>query len=131
MTMNPEVSFVINQYVGWATAARREHADLLEKANDLFVEHGFEPFSGRFVDAMANFKTHLEVLALHRMGENPEDENAAVEREIADWSRRNISEGTYDDMILAVIYGSSAADVEAALDELTPDPDEEDTPSIF
>lgn len=121
MTDRTEVEFVIQSFMHWTEEARRDHADILELANDLFIEHGFAPFSGVIVDAVSNVEGTLAARAQDRMGFNPEDEVDEVSDVIAAWSRRAISEGGQDMMVLAAIYGIGADELESALEACTPE----------
>jgi len=121
MTDRTEIDFVIRNFMDWTKEARRDHADVLERANDLFVEHGFTPFSGVIVDAVSNVHGALAAQAQDRMGLDPEDEVDEVSDAISAWSRRTISEGGQDMMVLAAIYGIGADELESALEACTPE----------
>jgi hypothetical protein len=121
MTSNPEIDFVIANFTSWTRHARKDHADILERANELFVEHGFQPFSDSIVDAISHFESTLASRAQDRMGLDPEDEVEDVSDVIAAWSRREISEGGQDMMVLAAIYGIGPDEFESIMDNCTPD----------
>jgi hypothetical protein len=121
MAAHAEIDFVTGNFTRWTKEARKDHADLLERANDLFVEHGFQPYSDAIVDAISHFHGQLAAQAQDRMGLDPEDEVEDVSDAIAAWSRGAVSEGGQDMMVLAAIYGIGADGVDSALDACTPE----------
>ncbi len=121
MTNNTEIDFVIAGFKHWMSEGRKDHADILERANELFIEHGFQPYSDSIVDAISHFESLLASRAQDRMGLNPEDEIEDVSEVIAAWSRREISEGGQDMMVLAAIYGIGADEFDSILDSCTPE----------
>lgn len=121
MASNTEIDFVIANFKNWTSEGRRDHADTLERANELFIEHGFQPYSGAIVDAISHFESLLASRAQDRMGLDPEDEVEDVSDAIAAWSRRDISEGGQDMMVLAAIYGIGADEFDGILDSCTPE----------
>lgn len=121
MASNTEIDFVIANFKNWTSEGRRDHADTLERANDLFIEHGFQPYGGAIVDAISHFESLLASRAQDRMGLDPEDEVEDVSDAIAAWSRRDISEGGQDMMVLAAIYGIGADEFDGILDSCTPE----------
>ncbi len=121
MAHHTEIDFVIAGFKNWASDGRKDHADTLERANEHFIEHGFQPFSDSIVDAISHFESLLASRAQDRMGLDPEDEIEDVSDVIAAWSRREISEGGQDMMVLAAIYGIGADEFESILDNCTPD----------
>lgn len=121
MTDHTEIDFVTRNFMNWTAEGRKDHADLLERANDLFVEHGFGPFSSVIVDAVADLQGTLASRAQERMDLNPEDEIDEVSKAISAWSRREISEGGHDMMMLAAIYAVGADELETALEGCVPE----------
>lgn len=121
MVSNTEIDFVIATFKNWMPEGRRDHADMLERANELFVEHGFQPYSDSIVNAMSHFESLLASRAQDRMGLDPEDEVEDVSDAISVWSRREVSEGGQDMMVLAAIYGIGADEFDAILDSCTPE----------
>jgi hypothetical protein len=121
MANHAEIDFVIAGFKDWVSDGRADHADILNRANDLFVEHGFQPYSDSIVDAISHFESMLASRAQDRMGFDPEDEIEDVSDVIAAWSRREISEGGQDMMVLAAIYGIGPDEFESIMDNCTPD----------
>jgi hypothetical protein len=121
MANHAEIDFVIAGFKDWVSDGRADHADILNRASDLFVEHGFQPYSDSIVDAISHFESMLASRAQDRMGLNPEDEIEDVSDAIAAWSRREVSEEGQTMMILAAIYGIGADEFEGILDDCTPE----------
>lgn len=121
MANNTEIDFVIAGFKNWTSEGRRDHADILERANELFIEHGFQPYSDAIVDSISHFESLLASRAQDRMGLDPEDEVEDVSDAIAAWSRREVSEGGQDMMVLAAIYGIGADEFDSILDSCTPE----------